>query len=190
MNDNRAATNTWCQCHALLDLRLDVQVLADQVVTWLSNVHPVAWQLHLVKMRLSGHDGENLPLDRGRSVLDSVDHVQAEQVETSIDFITDEGLWLLDEALNLAIILGHDYTVACRVFDLGHDNSALLAMALVILDELLQWVLTNDIRVENKEEARLVVGSKVGLGELNGSGGAHWLGLQTHGDLDSVLYSQ
>jgi len=108
-------------------------------------------------MLLACHDRENLSFNRGRAILNAVNHVQAEQIESSVDFVADKSRRLFNEALDLTILLSNDNTVASRVLDLCHYNGALLAVALVEGDKLLEGILTDDIRVEDKEESRLVV---------------------------------
>jgi len=43
-------------------------------------------------------------------------------------------LWLLDEALNLAIILSHNNTIPTWLFNFRDNNGALLSMALMEVD--------------------------------------------------------
>jgi len=110
-----------------------------------------------VQLGLASHDGENLSLDRCGSILDAINHVKAKQVEASVDFVAYEGRRLLDKALNLAVLLCDDNTVARRVLDLGHHNGALLAVTPVVFNELLKRIFADHVRVEDKEETRLVV---------------------------------
>jgi len=110
-----------------------------------------------MKLGLSSHDGEDFPLDRCGSILDAVNHVEAEQVESSVYFVANKGLRLLDKALDLAVLLSNDNTVASWVLHLGHHNGTLLAMASVVFNKLLEWVFADHIRVEDKEETRLIV---------------------------------
>ena len=98
-----------------------------------------------MKLSLTSHDWENLSLDRRRSILDAINHVETEEVKTSVDFVAYEGLRLLDKALDLTVLLSDDNTVARRVLDLGHHNSALLTVAPVVLNELLKWVFADHI---------------------------------------------
>ena len=172
---------------SLLNLGSDVHTLALDVVGGLTNVHPVAWKFHLVEVVGSGHDGEDLTLNRGGSVLNAVNDIDVEQVESSVDLVAHKGLRLLDEALDLAVLLGDDDTVAGGFLDTGHDNSALLAVVLVELDELLKGVLADDIGVENKEESGLVVLTDLGLSKLEGTSSAHRGILDGDGDLDAIL---
>ena len=130
---------------SLLVLRLNVHALSLKVVGRLANVHPVAWQLELVKCFFVSHDGENFTLDRSWTILDSIDHIKGEDVETRVDLVADVDLGLLDKAFDLTVLLGNDDSIARRVLDLGHHNSSLLAVALVVADELVKRVLANHI---------------------------------------------
>ena len=125
--------------------RLDVHALAFDVVRGLSNVHPVAWQLHLVELLLRGHRRENFSLDRRRSVLNAVDDFQVEQVQTRVDLVANEDSWLLNEAFNLAILFGDDDTVSSGVLHLRDYDSSLVAVALVEGDELIERVLADHV---------------------------------------------
>ena len=104
---------------SLLNLGLDVHALAIEVVRGLANIHPVAWKLHLVKVVSSGHDREDLTLDGGGSVLDAVDNINVEQVESGVDLVADEDLGLLDESLDLSVLSCDKSNVTCL------DNSSL-----------------------------------------------------------------
>ena len=153
MNYNRATTDTRCKCSAaLLNLRLDVHALSEDIVAWLADVHPVSWKFHLMNLSLASHDGEDFSLDRCGSILYAVNHVEAEQVESSVNFVAHKSLRLLDKAIDLTVLLSNDDTVACWVLDLGHNDSTLLAMASVVFNELLEWVFADHIGVEDKEE--------------------------------------
>lgn len=129
----------------LLVLRHNIHGLSLEVVSRLSDVHPVAWQLQLEQGLLVGHDWENFALDRSRTILDSINHIKGEDIEARINLVADEDLRLLDKALDLATFLRDDDSVACRVFHLGHHNGSLFAVALVELDELVKRVLANHI---------------------------------------------
>ena len=140
-----------------------------------------------MQLGLFRHHGEYFPLDGRRPILDAIDHVETEEVQTGVDFVANKGLRLLYEALDLSVLLRDDHTVASGVFHLGHHDRSLLAMASVVLDKLLQWVLANHVRIEDKEEARLIVLTQVRLSELDRTSSAHGLVFQTHRDLDSIL---
>ena len=134
-------------------MSLYVHVLALQEIRRLPNVHPVPGQLHLVKFLLRGHLREDFPFDRSGSIFDSANQVQVEQVESGIDFVADEDLRLLDKSLDLSIFFRDDHTVPGRLVNLGHDNSPLAPMGLMEIDQILQRVFANYVRVEHEEEA-------------------------------------
>ena len=64
MDDDLAAFSSLREGGALLLLlRPYVQALADDIVSWLTDIHPIAWKLHLVQVLLSSHHWENLAFD-------------------------------------------------------------------------------------------------------------------------------
>ena len=73
-------------------------------------------------------------------------------------------MWLLDESLNLAVVLSNNDTVPAWLFNFRDDNGALLSMALMEVDKLAEGILANNIRVEDKEEARLILVPQDSLG--------------------------
>lgn len=105
-------------------------------VRWLAYVHPVAWQFELVELLLCRHCGENFSLNRGWAVLNAVDDVEVEQVETRVDLVADKDLGLLHEAFNLTILLSDDDAIACWVLYLCHHNGALAAVVPVEFNQL------------------------------------------------------
>lgn len=119
--------------------------MADEIVNWLTDVHPVARQLHLVELTFTRHGGKNFSFNRGWSILYPTDDVKVEEVETGIDLVADEDLRLLDEALYLAIFLGNDNAITTWVLYLCYDDGALLSMRPVEINQLRQWVLADDI---------------------------------------------
>ena len=64
--------------------------------------------------------------------------------------------------------LMYNDTVFGRLLDSCDDNGSLVAVSVMELDELLEWVIANDIGIENEE--RRVVFSKNLLGEFERSG--------------------
>ena len=184
MNDDSVTSNEGA---AALDQRLNVHGLAQEVIRRLTDVHPVAGQLHLVELLLVSHCRENFALNRCRTVLNPVNHVDVKEVEASIDLVAHKSLRLLDEPLNLTVLLGDDDTVASRVLNLGYDNSALVAVMSVESNELIKRVLADDIRVEHEEQSALIIGANDALSELDRTSGAEWLILQRHSDLQAIL---
>ena len=71
--------------------------------------------------------------------------------------------------------LVNDDTVLGGLLDLGDDNGALVAVAFVELEQVLEGVVANDIRVED-EEWRVILEQDL-LGELQGTSGVEGLGL-------------
>lgn len=79
----------------------------------------------------------------------------------------------------------YNNTVLGRLLDLGHNDSALLAVLLVECSELLERVFAGNIGVED-EEGRVVLAENA-LSELERAGGAQGLSLDGELNLDVVL---
>ena len=58
-----------------------------------------------MQLGLFRHHGEYFPLDGRRPILDAIDHVETEEVQTGVDFVANKGLRLLYEALDLSVLL-------------------------------------------------------------------------------------
>lgn len=141
----------------LLFFGVNKHLLPREVVLWLSNIHPIPWQFHLVQVTLRGHLRENFSLNRAGSLRNSLNHVSSEKVETSIDLVTNESLWLLNELLDLSVFFSNDNSILAWIFHSGHDNSALLAVVFVEGNQLVQWVFADNVRIENEEESLMVL---------------------------------
>lgn len=74
-----------------------------------------------------------------------------EEIEASINLIAHESRGFLNKSLDFAVFLRDDDPVLGGVINLGHDDCALFAVVQVELNELVEWVLTDDIRVEHEE---------------------------------------
>lgn len=79
-----------------------------------------------------------------------------------------------------------DDAVFGRLLDLGDDNGALVAVALVVLQQLGEGVLADDVGVEDEE--RGVVLEQDLLGQLQGTGRVEGLRLDGELDVDVVLF--
>lgn len=118
----------------------------------LSNVHPVALEVHRVKLAVLGHGGEDVGLDRSRLDLDAVEDGRVEDVDTGVDAVSDELLRLLDEAVDRRLARdGKDDTVLGRLVNLGNHQSTLTTVSNVEVAELAEGVRAGDIRVEDEE---------------------------------------
>lgn len=136
---------------------VDVHLLSEKVVFWLANVHPVAWQLKLIQLFVTGHGWEHFSLDRGWLQRNALKNVCIKQVHAGIDLIGDEGLWLLHEPFDLAILVCHDHAIAAGLVDSRDNECALAAMALVELHHLGERVVTNNVSVKHEEQTLGVV---------------------------------
>ena len=170
MDDDVVASD---DARVLLLLGLNVHLLARQVVLGLTNIHPVAGQLHLVEVTLACHFWENLSLDRARLLGNSWNHVGVEKVKASVDLVAHESSWLFDEAVDLTIFLGNNDAVLAGVLDSSHDDGALLAVVLVEFNEFVQWVLANNIGVEHEDLAVLPASAEEVRRDSQGSSSSH-----------------
>lgn len=172
----------------LLSKRLKEELLANQVVLGLPDVHPVPIKGKNEQVVISSHLGEYLSFDGSGFHFDAVNHGHVQQVETGIDFVAHPLLRLLNESLNLTVLLTDDDAILRWVLHGCREDCPLLAMSLVELDELLQGVVTDHIRVEDEEETCRVVIQDVLFGKTDRSGGTHGLILDGDGNLHFVLY--
>lgn len=84
----------------------------------LSNVHPEARQVHAMQLSVRGHVREHLALNRSRLDLNTVQDAGIEDVDASIDAISDELFRLLDEAIDSRLSgQGQDNTIFARLLD-------------------------------------------------------------------------
>lgn len=76
-------------------------------------------------------------------------------------------------------------TIFGGLLNLGYDDGALVPVVLVELQQILERVVADDIRVQD-EEGGVVLGQNL-LGELQGTGGVEGFGLDREFDVDVVL---
>jgi len=155
---------------------------------WLSNVHPVTWQNHLEDLLVFGHFWENLSLDRGGPVLNSINDRGVEKVKTGVDLVGDEHWRLLHEFLDSIVLISNNDAIFGWVLDLGHHDGTIATVGFVEFDEGFQWIMANNIGVENKEEVVGVVGKDDVLGEADWTSSSKWLVLKTASNLDLVHF--
>ena len=165
----------------------EVKAGAGEEVLGLADVHPEALEVERVERRVLDHGGEDLLLDGGGPQLNAVEYRGVEDVHAGVDAVADELDGLLDEAVDERLVAGlvDDDTVLGGLLDLGDDDGALLAVALVEGGEVGEGEVADDVRVEDKE-GLLVLAEDV-LGELEGTGRIEGLGLDGEGDVDAEL---
>lgn len=171
----------------LLGQGREVQTGAGQEVLGLTDVHPVALQVEGVQLALADHGGEGLLLDRCGAELDAVKHRCVEDVEAGVDAVADELDRLLNEAVDARGVAGlvDNDTVLGGLLDLGDNDSALIAVRFVELDQLLKREFAGDVGVED-EEGRVIFAEDI-LSQLQGTSSAQRLVLDREGDVDVVL---
>ena len=128
-------------------------------------------------MLLSCHLGENFSFNRAGFERNPLNHVRVEEIEASINLIADKSRGFLDKSLDFAVFFRDDDSVLGGVLNLGHDDCALPAVVQVELNELVERVLTDDIRVENEEQTLYVLVPDYLLGQADGTGCAQRLRL-------------
>jgi hypothetical protein len=173
---------------ALLGEGREVETSARKEILRLTNVHPETFEVEAVKLTVLDDRGECLLLDRGGAQLNAIKDGRVEDVDTSVDAVTDEFDGLLYETVDARGVVRpvNNDSVLTRLFDLGDNNGTLLAVSLVVVGQLLEGVFANDIRVENEE--RRIIFAKDLLGELQRTSGTQWLSLDGELDVHVVLF--
>ena len=165
-----------------------VEAGAREEVLGLTDVHPEALQVEAVKLAVLDDRRESLLLDGGRAQLDAVQNRRVEDVDTSVDAVSDELDGLLDEAVDARRVVGlvDNDTVLARLLDLCDNDRTLLAVGLVESGQLFEGEFANDVGVED-EERRIVLAEGLGR-QLERASGAQWLGLDGEFDVYAVLF--
>src|SRR5690606_32342953 len=115
------------------------------------NIHPESLQIKRVELTISANGWEDLGLDGSWAELNTVEDGGVEDIDTSVDSVSNKLDWLLDESVNAAGMawLVHDDTILAWLFNLCDDNGSLLSMGLVELGQGIEGVLADDIGVED-----------------------------------------
>lgn len=130
-----------------------IEAGAGEEILGLANVHPEALKVETVKLAVFHDSRESLLLDGGWAQLNALEHRGVENVDTGVDAVAHELDGLLDEAVDAGRVIGlvNNDTVFAGLLDLGDDNCSLLAVVLVEVCQLLEWVFANNIGVEDEE---------------------------------------
>lgn len=144
---------------SLLGERGQVQASSAKEVLGLSNIHPETLEVEGVQLVVSNHSREGLLLDRSRAKLNAVQDGGVEDVHAGIDTVADELDGLFNEAVDArrVVRLVDNDTILGGLLDLGNHNGTLIAVALVEIQQLLERIVADDVRVEN-EEGGVVLG--------------------------------
>lgn len=172
---------------ALLGERRQVQAGAAKEVLGLTNVHPEALEVERVQLVVGNHGGEGLLLDGCGAKLNALQDGGVEDVHAGVDTVADELDGLLDEAVDARWVVGlvDNDTVLGRLLHLGDNDGTLIAVALVVLEELLEGIVADDVGVED-EEGGVVLG-KDALSKLEGTASVEGLGLDRKLNVDVVF---
>lgn len=85
---------------ALLGKGRKVEACSGQEVLGLTNIHPEALEVERMELTILADGGESLLLNRCRAQLNAVEDAWVEDVDTSVDPVTNELDGLLDEAVD------------------------------------------------------------------------------------------
>jgi hypothetical protein len=141
-----------------------------------------------MELTVSANGWEDLGFNGGWAEFNTAEDSGVEDVDTSVDSVSNELNWLLDESVNATGMawLVHDDTILAGFFNLCDDNGSLLSVSLVELGQGLEGVVADDIRVEDEEG--VIILSKDLFGELEGTGSAEWFVLNAECDSNIVLF--
>ena len=131
---------------------------------------------------------ERLLLDARRPQLDALQHARVQNVDAGVDAVAHEFHGLLHEAVDarrVALLVHHD-AVFGRLFHLGDDDGAFLAVGLVEGGEGGEGVVADDVRVEDEEGGRIF--AEGFGGEFEGAGGAEGFVFDGEFDADVVFF--
>lgn len=162
--------------------RAQVEASAAEEVLGLSDIHPETLQVERVELAVLADGGESLLLDRGGTEINALQDAGVENVDTGVDAVSYELDGFLDEAVDARgmVRLVDDDTVLGGLLHFGHHDRTFITVTLVEGCQLLEWVFTDDIGVQN-EEWRVVLAQDL-LGQLQGTGRSQ--GFRLHGELD------
>lgn len=134
---------------ALFGQRSQVEACTGEKVLGLTDVHPEALEVKAVQLSVLAHGREGFLLDRRRAEFDALEDGGVEDIDTSVDAVSDKLNRLLDETIDSALVARFVYndSVFRWLFDLCDDDCALLAVRFVEVGELLEGVLADDIGV-------------------------------------------
>lgn len=168
----------------LLGERGEIEASPCEEILGLSDIHPEALQVKGVQLSILAHRWESFLLNRCRSELDAVQHTWAKNVDTCVNSVPDEFDWLLDEAVNSRVVvrLVDNDTIFRWLLDLCDNNGTLVTVCFVKCKEFREWVLADDIGVENKEG--LGVLSQDLLSQLKRTSSSQGFGLDGECNLD------
>lgn len=141
-----------------------------------------------MELTIGANGWEDFRLDGGWAELNTVENGWVENVDTSVDSVSYELDWFLNESVNargVSWLVDND-TVLAWFFNLGDDDGSLLSMGFVEFGQIGKWVVANDIGVEDKEW--VIVLSENLFGELKRTGGTEWFVLNAKGDSDIVFF--
>ncbi|KAH3663754.1 hypothetical protein OGAPHI_005156 [Ogataea philodendri] len=139
------------------------------------------------KFLVLNQDWEGLVFNRSWSHLNQVDNGWVQDVDTSVDSVTNKLDWLLNESLdkvwNVSVV--DNDTVLGWLIDLGGDDSSLSTVVSVELEQVGEWVLTDNVRVQN-EDWSVILGQDL-LSEFERTSSAQRLLLDRKGDVNTVF---
>ncbi|EEQ38382.1 mannose-1-phosphate guanyltransferase [Clavispora lusitaniae ATCC 42720] len=171
----------------LLGNRSQVKDSTGQEVLWSTNVHPETFQVKGVQGSLLNQKRESFFLNRGWLHFNSVNDRWVQDVQTSIDSVTDKLNWLLNESVNQvgSVSVVNNDTILGWLIDLSGNNRTLTAVCLVELGQFLEWVVANDIGVQDKEWRVILLQDL--FSKLQRTSSSHWLFLEGKLNVNTVF---
>jgi hypothetical protein len=125
--------------------------------------------------------------DGGGSKLNAIEHAGVEDIDTSIDAVSYELDWFLNETIYSRCLVGfvHNDTILGRLLHLGNDDCSLVTVLLVESSKLLERIVAGNVGIQDEEWG--VVFAQNSFSELQRTGGAEGFCLEGEGDSDVVL---
>jgi len=139
-------------------MEFQIWSLAWNVISRFSDVVP-EFVLKTVGVKLSflSKLWENLLFDHAKSFWNTINHLLVQNVHASVNFVTDELLWLLDETCDSVLLICYDDSKSAGIFDCGQHDWSHFIVALVKLEQFLEWVFAKHVAIENKEDVSWVI---------------------------------
>ena len=138
-------------------LRQKIQCLSWQVIMWLTNIHPVSWQNHLKDLSFFSHLWEDFSFNRSGSIFNSINNWSVKQVETSVDLVADVNLWLLNETFDFIVFISYNNTILWWILNLSDHDGSFFSMWFMEFNQLVQWIIANNIWVKHKAETFWII---------------------------------
>lgn len=136
-------------------MEFKIRTLTRNIIRWLSDIIPeVFFQTVGIELTFLSQLGKNLLLNHAEPLWNTIDDFLVKNVHSCVDFVTDKLLWLLYKTRDSMLLVSDYDTKSAWVLDCGEDNGSHFVMALVEVEQFLEWILTQYIAVKDKEDIR------------------------------------